>query len=296
MADFLSLSPDELELRKLHQHLLGAINPRPIAFVSTVSDDGEPNLSPFSFFNVFGANPPVLIFSPARRGRNNTTKDTYHNLRANGECTVNIVSYDMVEQMNLSSSEYPSDVDEFSKAGFSAVKSDKVKAARVGESPASFECVMRDIVNYGEVAGGGNMIICEVVKLHLRRDILGEDGFIDPYLIDTVGRLGRSWYTRTREGLFEVKAPKGNDNIGFDRMPAAIRNSNVLTGNELGKLGTQPDFPSSEEVTQFLSEHKQLKALMNESEHEHRLHMIAKSFLEKGDISSAWKVLMANKI
>ena len=190
MSEYKTIIPGEVSVPELHGFLLGSVNPRPIAFVSSVDENGNHNLSPFSFFNVFSANPPIVVFSPARRVRDNTTKHTYENIKRTMECTVNIVNYDMTHQMVLSSAEYPAGTSEFVKAGFTPVKSDLVKPPRVGESPSQMECKVRDIINYGEVAGGGNLIIAEVVKLHIKTSILGDNGKIDPFKIDTVARGG----------------------------------------------------------------------------------------------------------
>jgi len=296
VSEYKTIIPGEVSVPELHGFLLGSVNPRPIAFVSSVDENGNHNLSPFSFFNVFSANPPIVVFSPARRGRDNTTKHTYENIKRTMECTVNIVNYDMTHQMVLSSAEYPAGTSEFVKAGFTPVKSDLVKPPRVGESPSQMECKVRDIINYGEVAGGGNLIIAEVVKLHIKTSILGDNGKIDPFKIDTVARGGGLWYTRAKDGLFSILNPKGNDNIGFDKMPERIRNSKVLTGNDLGQLGKQNELPSRDEVIDFVSKNPELNNLLNEGEIEQRLHTLAKGSLEKGDVETAWKILMMNKV
>jgi len=296
MSEYKTITPGEMPVPQLHGFLLGSVNPRPIAFVATVDEDGNNNLSPFSFFNVFGANPPIVAFSPARRGRDNTTKHTYENIKKTMECTVNIVNYDMTHQMVLASSEYPQGVDEFTKAGFTPLKSELVRPARVAESPSQMECKVRDIINYGEVAGGGNLIIAEVVKLHVKNDVIGENGKIDPLKIDTVARCGGMWYTRARDGLFEITNPKGNDNIGFDKMPQRIKNSKVLSGNDLGQLGKQAQLPTKEDVMDFLSHNPELKSLLNEGGIEQRLHTLAKKQITDGDIEGAWKILMSNKV
>lgn len=296
MTQYKSVVPGEVPVPQLHGLLLGSINPRPIAFVSTVDESGNRNLAPFSFFNVFGANPPIVAFSPARRGRDNTTKDTYENLKKVGECTVNIVSYDMVHQMVLASSEYTSDQDEFVRAGFTPLKSDIVQPVRVAESPSQMECVVKEIINYGEVAGGGNLIIAEVVKLHVKSEVLDENGKVDPFKIDTVGRCGGAWYTRPKDALFSIGNPKGKDNIGFDKIPDRVKNSSVLTGNDLGQLGKWNALPNREEVVNYLMANPELKSLVNEGAIEQRLHTIAKKHIENGDIEGAWKVLMANKV
>ena len=296
MSTYKTVVPGEVPVPELHGLLLGSINPRPIAFVSTLDKSGNRNLAPFSFFNIFGANPPVLVFSPARRGRDNTTKDTFENIKQLGECTVNIVNYNMVHQMVLASAEYASSEDEFVRAGFTPLKSDNVKPPRVAESPSQMECIVKEIINYGEVAGGGNLIIAEVVKLHVKSDILSENGKIDPFKIDTVGRCGGMWYTRPKDALFQISNPKGKDNIGFDKIPDRIKNSTVLTGNDLGQLGKWNSLPGRDEVVNYLMANPELKSLVNEGAIENRLHTIAKKHIEADDIETAWKVLMINKV
>lgn len=294
MLEYKEIIPGQIPIPELHQFLLGSVNPRPIAFVSTLDADGNNNLSPFSFFNVFSANPPIVVFSPARRGRDNTTKHTYENIKLNGECTVNIVSYDMVHQMVLASSEYPSGVDEFEKSGFTPIESDLIKPCRVGESPSQMECKVKDIINYGEVAGGGNLIIAEVVKMHIKQSVIGDDGKIDPVKIDTVARCGKNLYSRPLKSLFAITNPKGNSNIGYDGLPESVKGSSVLTGNDLGQLGKQPELPSEEDINTFITANPELETLIGEQENEKRIHTLAKSYINKGDIKSAWKVLMSS--
>ena len=294
MSEYKEIIPGELPIPQFHQFLLGSVNPRPIAFVSTMDTEGRPNLSPFSFFNVFSANPPIVVFSPARRGRDNTTKDTYENIKLTKECTVNIVNYDMVQQMVLASSEYPTEVDEFEKAGFDKVASDLVKPYRVAQSPSQMECKVRDILNYGELPGGGNLIIAEVVKMHVKENVLDDNGKIDPFKIDTVGRCGQNWYSRPKENLFAINAPKGKSNIGYDGLPESIKNSSILSGNDLGQLGKQNELPTQEEVAAFINTQAHLKDLIKEPDNSKRFHTLAKSHIQNGDVESAWKVLMAS--
>lgn len=291
------IDPRDTALKDLHQNLLGAVAPRPIAFASTLDKNKNPNLSPFSFFNAFGSNPPVVIFSPARRGRDNTTKDTYNNIVETGEVVINILTYSIIGQAVLASTEYPSDVDEFKKAGFTKMNSEKVQPYRVKESPVHLECKMRDLVNYGKVGGGGNMAICEVLLIHVNENYLGDNGYPDPHKMDHVGRLGKSWYTRSLNGLFQLSPPKGNENIGFDNMPAQIRNSEVLKGNQLARLGSDPSLPSREEVLKIKekAEVSRLFKSYKDKELESELHKLAEPYIEKGDTGEAWKILMSNK-
>ena len=233
----LSINPKEIPTSKLHGYLLGAVAPRPIAFASTIDENGTPNLSPFSFFNVFGSNPPMMIFSPARRVRGNTTKHTLQNVEKVKEVVINVVNYDIVQQMSLSSSEYPEGVNEFEKAGFTMLSSDEVKPFRVAESPVQFECKVTDIIYTGDEGGAGNLIVCEVVKIHINETVLDTDGMIDQHKIDLVARAGGSYYSRARDGFFEIPKPVSSLGIGIDQIPSAIKNSTILTGNNLGMLG-----------------------------------------------------------
>ncbi len=284
-----SFDPKNLTTGKLHGYLLDAIAPRPIAFASTIDQEGNPNLSPFSFFNVFGANPPTLIFSPARRVRDNTTKHTLENIEQTKEVVINVVSYDMVQQMSLSSTEYPKGVNEFEKAGFSMLASEKVRPFRVAESPAQFECVVKDILYTGTEGGAGNLIICEVVQLHIADEVLTETGAIDQHKIDLVGRAGGSYYSRARAGFFEIPKPLSSLGIGVDSMPVEIKNSTVLTGNDLGMLGNVSALPTLDAVDNFAKEHPALVGISVSKK-----HTFAQEYLNKNDVESAWKVLLLN--
>ncbi|MEN8776432.1 MAG: flavin reductase family protein [Polaribacter sp.] len=283
----LSIDPKEISTGKLHSYLLGSIAPRPIAFASTIDTNGKPNLSPFSFFNVFGANPPILIFSPARRVRDNTTKHTLENALATKEVVINIVNYAIVQQMSLSSTEYPAGVNEFEKAGFTMLKSDKIKPFRVAESPVQLECKVNDVIFTGDEAGAGNLIICEVVKVHISEDVLDENGGIDQHKIDLVARAGGSYYSRARDGFFEIPKPIRTLGIGVDQIPKEIRNSPILTGNNLGMLGNVEQLPTKETVNNFAKEHPQFIGLETLKK-----HTFAQEFLNKNDVESAWKVLL----
>lgn len=245
--------PSDLKTADLHAYLLGAIAPRPIAFVSTMDAQGNINLSPFSFFNVFGTRPPVLIFSPALRGRDAGRKHSLDNIIETGTCVVNIVDYAMVQQMSLASSEYPKGVNEFIKSGLSMLESVSVKPPRVAESPVQFECKLMQVLATGDQGGAGQLVICEVVRIHIRESILDEQGRIDPYKIDQVARLGGDWYTRAAEGLFRIAKPLSTPGIGVDALPEAARQSSVLTGNELGMLGNIEPYPDEEELISFSS-------------------------------------------
>ena len=293
MEELFSIIPSDLPTPQLHGYLLGAVGPRPIAFASTVDKQGRPNLSPYSFFNVFSANPPVLIFSPARRVRDNTTKHTLENVLETKEVVVNVVSYPIVQQMSLSSTEYAKGENEFKKAGLTMLKSDLVAPFRVAESPVQFECKVTKVEPLGREGGAGNLIFCEVLKIHIHRRVLDEKGSIDQHKIDQVARMGGNWYTRANMGLFEVPKPLSSKGIGVDKIPAHIRNSTVLTGNDLGRLGNVERIPSAEEVTAFLEQEITIRAIVSADDTE-LLHSKAQEYLNKNDALSAWKVLMAN--
>ncbi|GGG95354.1 flavin reductase [Polaribacter pacificus] len=285
----LSIDPKDISTGKLHSYLLGAIAPRPIAFASTIDVDGKPNLSPFSFFNVFSANPPILIFSPARRVRGNTTKHTLENAMSTKEVVINVVNYDMVQQMSLSSTEYPKGVNEFVKAGLTMLPSDKVKPFRVAESPVQFECKINEIIHLGKEGGAGNLIICEVVKLHIQEAVLDADGAIDQHKIDLVARAGGSFYSRARDGFFEIPKPISTLGIGIDAIPDVIRNSEILSGNNLGMLGNVEQLPTQEDVDNFAKVNPQFIGIEIVKK-----HTFAKEFLKINDVESAWKVLLIN--
>ena len=285
----LTIIPDEMETGKFHSYLLGAVAPRPIAFASTIYEDGNPNLSPFSFFNVFGSNPATLIFSPARRVRGNTTKHTLDNVLATKEVVINVVNYDMVQQMSLSSTEYPKGVNEFIKAGFTMLKSEEIKPFRVTESPVQFECIVKDVIFTGYEGGAGNLIICEVLKMHISEAVLDENGEIDQHKIDLVARAGGNYYSRAKDGFFEIPKPISTLGIGVDNIPSEIRNSTILTGNDLGMLGNVAQMPSKETVDNFGKEHPQFIGLETTKK-----HIFAREFLKNNHIESAWNVLLLN--
>ena len=288
----LSILPQEVSTGKLHGYLLSAVSPRPIAFASTVDDLGNVNLSPFSFFNVFSANPPILVFSPARRVRDNTTKHTLENILITKEVVINIVNYDMVQQMSLSSTEYPAGVNEFLKSGLTEVASDIVKPPRVQEAPVQFECKVNDVIALGNQGGAGNLIIAEVVKLHIKETILDADGKIDANKIDAVARMGGNWYNRSREGMFEVIKPIKTRGIGVDALPISIKNSTILTGNDLGILGNSERIPTTNEVKEYLSL-KVEKSFDIQTRTKENIHKQAQDMLQKGTILNAFKLLLA---
>ncbi len=293
MREMISILPDEVTTAKLHGYLLGAVGPRPIAFASTLDENGRPNLSPFSFFNVFSANPPILIFSPARRVRDNTTKHTLENCLQTKEVVINVVNFDMVQQMSLSSTEYPEGENEFKKAGLSMLASEVVAPFRVAESPVQFECKVIKIEALGENGGAGNLIFSEVVKVHVDKAILDENGSIDQRKIDLVARMGGNWYSRANEGLFEVPKPLSSLGIGIDGIPAEIRSSTILTGNDLGMLGNVEMLPTEKEVQEFLASNLELRVIIG-ADDKKLIYSKAQEYLHKNDVLSAWKVLLSN--
>ncbi|HEY0976697.1 MAG TPA: flavin reductase family protein [Flavobacteriales bacterium] len=288
--------PAELPVAELHGHLVGAIGPRPIAFASTIDADGRPNLSPFSFFNVFGANPPICIFSPARRGRDNTTKHTYHNVKAVPEVVINVVDHALVMQASLASTEYPEGVDEFAKAGLTPIASEKVRPFRVKESPVQFECRVKEVIGTGTGGGAGNLVVCEIVLIHIAEHVLDANGRIDQRKIDLVGRMGGSFYVRAHgDALFEYPQPNKEMGIGVDALPAEVRNSEVLTGNDLGRLGASLIVPDETTVNEykltelaelFIEHRNDRKALLN------ALHQRAHRLLQEGRTEEAFKTLL----
>lgn len=244
-----SFNPYDIPIRERHQYITGAVGPRPICWASTVNERGESNLAPYSFFNAFGSNPPILVFSSNRRGRNNTTKDTLHNIQATMEVVINVVPHRLVNQMNISSTDYPSTIDEFEKAGVTGIDSITVKPKRVKESPVQFECKVKEIISLGDVGGAGNLFVCEVSQMHIDEAILGEDGMIDPQKIDLVGRMGKEFYVRASgDAIFEINNPFEKMNIGFDGLPAKIVQSKVLSGNQIAQLAMETSLPDEKEI------------------------------------------------
>ncbi|WP_297512246.1 flavin reductase family protein [Flavobacterium sp.] len=291
----LTIDPKSLSTVQLQGYLQSAIAPRPIAFASTLDKKGTPNLSPFSFFNVFSANPPILVFSPARRVRDNSIKHTLVNCQDTREVVINVVNYDIVQQMSLSSTEYAEGVNEFTKAGLTQIPSQLVKPYRVAESPVQFECKVNDIIALGTDGGAGNLIICEVIKIHISEAVLDAKGTIDPEKIDLVSRLGGNWYSRAKSGLFEVEKPLATLGIGVDAIPAFIRESTVFNGNDLGKLGNVEALPTAAEIAIFVNVNVQVKAALSSTD-ERKVHEKAKAFLDAGEVLSAWKTLLAERI
>lgn len=295
--EFLHLDPKELTVQKTHQYLLGAIGPRPIAFASTIDEDGNDNLAPFSFFNVFSANPPILIFSPARSGRTNETKDTYKNVKALAEVVINVVNFDIVQQMSLASSPYEKGVSEFVKAGFTPIDSETIRPKRVLESPVQFECKVNEVVELGTEGGAGNLIICEVTKIHINKSILDDNGMIDQHKIDLVSRMGGNWYCRANnDSMFEITKPITTCGIGYDNLPKDVLASKLLTGNDLGQLAGIEVLPNETEVNEYkLLELSDLFISLEEepAKLEDELHELAKNLLKENKLEEAWMTLLA---
>lgn len=279
----LTITPSEIPISQLHQYLLGAVGPRPICFASTIDADGNNNLAPFSFFNVFGAKPPIAIFSPNLSGRTGQAKDTHLNIKEVPECVINIVNYNMVQQMSLASSPFAKGISEFEKAGFTAIASDLVKPMRVRESPVQLECKVFEV----KEIGNSNLIMCEIVKIHIDESVLNTDNLIDQQKIDLVARMGGNWYCRAYgDALFEIEKPITTIGVGFDNIPSYIRNSEVLTGNDLGMLGNIQQLPTLEELELFKKEN----TLSFKTEREK--HLYAQALLKTGQVNEAWCLLL----
>jgi flavin reductase (DIM6/NTAB) family NADH-FMN oxidoreductase RutF len=280
-VSYLTIDPKEVTTPKLQAYLQGVIAPRPIALASTIDAAGNVNLSPFSFFNLFSTNPPIIAFSPSRRVRDNTTKHSLHNVMEVPEVVVNIVNYAMVEQTSLASCEYPKEMNEFTKAGFTELPSVKVKPPRVAESPASFECLVKQVVPLGDQGGAGNLIICEILLAHINKDILNEQGEVDPQKLDAVARMGGDYYCRAHDNnIFVVPKPNTKLGIGFDQLPLSIRRSKILSGNDLARLANIYVLPHSSKTSE-------------DNHDEERLHQAAKELLAQGRVEEAWKILLS---
>jgi flavin reductase (DIM6/NTAB) family NADH-FMN oxidoreductase RutF len=294
-----TINPADLQPNEFYRYMIGTIGPRPIAFASTIDAQGQVNLSPFSFFNVFGYNPPTLVFAPSIN-RHGQKKHTLLNLEEVGEVVINIVNYAMVEQMSLASAEFERGINEFEKAGFTTIASDKVRPPRVAESPAAFECIVKQIIPTNErpsdeTPGAGHLVICEVVMAHLHDTIFNETGAIDPHRLDLIGRLGGDWYARAHgDALFEVARPKIG--IGVDQIPDSIRNSAILSGNDLGKLGSFAALPTVDEANEYKASGV-LTELIDEARYGCQylpdlLHLRAKRLLANNNVKEAWLTLL----
>jgi len=295
----LTIKPTDLPLPKWHEYLLGAVAPRPIAFVSSMDKEGNVNLAPFSFFNIFGSNPPTLIFSPARSGKTGRTKNTFDNLKETDECVVNIVNYAMLHQTSLASTEYPKGVNEFLKAGFTELKSEIVKPPRVAESPAQMECKVKQIIETGMQGGAGNLVICEILALHISESVLDEDKSISPFKMDQVARMGKNYYARMiPDAILEIPKPKPHDNlsIGFDQLPVCIRQSKYLTGNDIAQIAASERMPEEKELFD-MGPVPEVKMIVDKYGHdfdafEKEMHLLAKQEIEQHNTWFAFKILM----
>ncbi|WP_419212622.1 flavin reductase family protein [Maribacter sp. X9] len=286
-----SIDPTSISQQELHGYLLSAVAPRPICFASTIDKDGNVNLSPFSYFNLFSVNPPIMVFSPSRRGRDNTTKHTLDNVLEVKETVINIVNYDMVEQMSLSSTEYAHGVNEFVKAGFTQVPSEKVKPPRVGEAPVAFECVVDQVIALGDEGGAGNLVLAKVVKIHINEAFLDKEGNLDTPKLDLVARMGGNWYCRANgDALFEIPKPIRTHGIGVDSLPQEVRESSVLTGNNLGRLGNLEEIPTRETIDRIAG-HPEVKSVLELSDTVTEKHKLAQKWINEGHTEDALALL-----
>jgi len=291
-----TIDPSAIPQPDLHAILLTAVAPRPICFASTVDKEGNVNLSPFSFFNVFSSNPPVMIFSPARSGRDNSLKHTHQNVKEVPEVVINVVNHAIVEQMSLSSTAYEKGINEFVKARFTQVPSETVKPPRVGEAPVSFECSVREIIELADTPGAGNLILAEVKRIHINESYMTE-GKLDTEKLDLVGRMGGSWYVKANgNALFEIPKPISTKGIGIDALPKGIRESEILTGNNLGRLGNLEKLPSNGDI-ETISKDDEIRMLSkkmgsNVKKHKDQLHWLAQKMLETGETQKAICVLL----
>ena len=293
-----TIDPNQIPSQHLQRLLLGTIAPRPIAFASTIDMEGIPNLSPFSCFNVFGVNPTTLIFSPSRRGKDNTLKDTFLNVKEVPEVVINVVTFDMVQQASLASTEYPRGTNEFIKAGLTQIPSEKIRPFRVKESPVQIECKVRQVIETGIGGGAANLIVCEVLLMHLNENIFGEDGLIDPDKINLVGRMGGNYYVKASgNAIFTVPKPNEKMSLGIDALPELVRMSRVLTGNEIARLGSLENFPTAVEIIAFsksdLVRQMHIKFAGEPEMLLDQTHLLASAFIAKGEVNEAMKLLLA---
>lgn len=297
MNKFTSIDPNSLSTSELHKMLLLSVAPRPIALASTIDEKGNVNLSPFSCFNMFSANPPILIFSPSRRVRDNSTKDTLENINKVKEVVVNIVNFSIVEPVSLASTEYDSDVDEFKKSGLTPVKSKKVRPPRVEESPISFECVVDKIIELGKDGGAGNLIISKIVHIHINNRYLDDNGSLDTKKLDLVGRMGASWYTRViEESLFEIPKPIHRKGIGVDKLPGHLQSTDILSKNNLARLGNIEKIPTEQEIKEYHLTDKDISLIMNISDKNHQIeeiHRLAKKQIIEANLDLAIKTVFS---
>jgi flavin reductase (DIM6/NTAB) family NADH-FMN oxidoreductase RutF len=296
--NFRRIDPKQTAIKDLHQFMVGAIAPRPIAFASTIDEAGVANLAPYSFFNAFSSNPPILVFSSNRRVKGNTTKDTLHNVFTNGEVVINVVNYDIVQQMAIASISYPSDVSEFAKSGLTPIASEQIRPFRVKESPVQMECKVKEIITLGENGGAGHLIICDVLCMHIAESVIDDRNRLDPHKLDLVGRLGRAYYVRASgNALFTVAQDQEIIALGFDQLPEHIRKSPILTGNEIGLIAGLTQLPDADAVAQIIAESAELQNLIADTApqsaaRQQALHQFARPFIQSGDLNKAAAVLL----
>lgn len=289
-----TIIPGEIPTRDLHQFIVGSIAPRPIAFVSTVDENGHTNLAPYSFFNAFSSNPPIVVFSSNRRVSNNTTKDTLHNVQATGEAVINVVNHAIVHQMAVASIEFPTEVSEFDKTGLTPLASDVVRPMRVAESPVQLECKVQDIITLGEHGGAGHLVICNIVRMHINEAVIDENNRIDPHKLDLMGRLGRAYYVRVQgDAIQTVVQPVTKLAIGYDQLPQSVQQSSILSGNDIGKLAGLHDMPTAEEVDVWMTDDEKTKIMLDENRPIDHFHAYAKTELSRLRIKEAMLILLA---
>lgn len=293
---FREIDPQKIETKDLHQFMVGSVGPRPIAFVSTIDEEGKTNVAPYSFFNAFSSNPPIVVFSSNRRVSNNTTKDTLANIKATRECVVNMVSYPIVRQMTIASVEWPTEISEFEAAGLTPIASDHVKPPRVKESPVHMECKVKEIVTLGDQGGAGHLIICDVLKMHIEERVIDERNRIDPHKLDLMGRLGRSFYVRASgDAVFPIVQSVVGPAIGWFGLPDHIKNSEVLSGNDLGILAGAPAIPQKNDLQDVLNEDQSLSTFDPTNQQSLRdLHEYVKALIAEGKTEYAIKVVFAS--
>ncbi len=290
--DFLSFDPHDIAHKDLHQFIVGMVAPRPIAFVSTIDENGIANLAPYSFFNAFSSNPPIVVFSSNRRATDNSTKDTLHNVKVTGECVINSVSYPIVRKMAVASVDFPSEVSEFDKTGLTPIPSDIVKPFRVKESPSSMECRVKEIITLGDQGGAGHLVVCEVVRIHVAKDVLMENNRIDPHKMDLMGRLGRAYYVRcSGDAIHTIVQEYKPVSIGYDQLPEHIKRSEVLTGNDLGRLAGRTSFPN-DDLLASLREQADVKEALNQVQSGLALHVLAKQYIDRDEVETGFGILL----
>ncbi len=290
----LTIDPGKTPTKDLHQFLLGCVAPRPIAFASTIDEEGNANLAPYSFFNCFSSNPPILVFSSNRRVADNSTKDTLHNVRKTGEVVINVVNYNIVRQMALASVSFPTKISEFEKTGLTPIPSDLVKPFRVKESPAHLECRVKDIITLGEGGGAGHLIICDVLRMHIDENVIDDRNRIDPHKIDLMGRMGRAYYVRASGPAIHTIVQSVNEiGVGFDQLPTSIQTSTILTGNNLGQLAGLTTLPEKEDILQIIESDERVKQILEQDDFRAQLHNYAKELLdERDDKKNAIKIAL----